>query len=66
MASTISPEHLSTPRRQQFDRKHVYIFPTRHGVMLGAMMLVILLGSINYDNALGYLLTFLLFGLFEG
>lgn len=32
--------------------------------MLGALMLVILLGSINYDNALGYLLAFLLFGLF--
>ncbi len=32
--------------------------------MLGAMMVVILLGSINYDNALGYLLSFLLFGLF--
>lgn len=27
-------------------------------------MLAILLGSINYDNALGYLLTFLLFGVF--
>ena len=32
--------------------------------MLGSMVIVILLGSINYDNALGYLLTFLLFGLF--
>jgi len=33
-------------------------------VMLSAMVLIILLGSINYDNALGYLLAFLLFGLF--
>lgn len=52
------------PHRHTLDRKRVFIFPTRHGLMLGAMMLVVLLGSINYDNALGYLLTFLLFGLF--
>lgn len=45
------------------DLRRVYIFPTRHGFMLGSMVLVILLGSINYDNALGYLLSFLLFGL---
>ncbi len=51
------------PVRQSLDRRRVYIFLTRHGVMLGAMVFVILLGSINYDNALGYLLTFLLFGL---
>jgi len=55
---------LGAARRHTLDRKRVFIFPTRHGLMLGAMMLVILLGSINYDNALGYLLTFLLFGLF--
>ncbi len=46
------------------DLRRVYIFPTRHGFLLGSMVLVILLGSINYDNALGYLLSFLLFGLF--
>ncbi len=64
MASAINVEPLRTLPRQRLDRKHVFIFPTRHGVMLGAMLLVILLGSINYDNALGYLLTFLLFGVF--
>ena len=49
---------------QRLDRRRVFIFPTRHGFMLCLMLLVILLGSINYDNALGYLLTFLLGGLF--
>ena len=53
-----------TAARHTLDRRCVYIFPTRHGTMLGAMMMAILLGSINYDNALGYLLSFLLFGLF--
>ena len=55
---------VKTLVRHTLDRRRVYIFPTRHGLMLGAMLLVILLGSINYDNALGYMLTFLLFGLF--
>ena len=49
---------------QRLDRRHVYIFPTRHGFTLGVMLVVILLGAINYDNALGYLLAFLLGGLF--
>lgn len=55
-SGTASPERL--------DRRRVYIFPSRAGFTLGAMMFVILLGAINYDNALGYLLTFLLVGLF--
>lgn len=55
---------LDSDTRYTLDRRRVFIFPTRHGFMLGSMLFVILLGSINYDNALGYLLTFLLFGLF--
>lgn len=62
MSAGVHPAAL--PVRQSLDRRRVYIFLTRHGFMLGSMVFVILLGSINYDNALGYLLTFLLFGLF--
>jgi uncharacterized protein (DUF58 family) len=40
------------------DRKRVYILPTRAGVLFGAAMLVLLIGSINYDLQLGFLLTF--------
>ncbi|MBK8959515.1 MAG: DUF58 domain-containing protein [Proteobacteria bacterium] len=50
-------------REQRLDRRRVYIFPTASGVTFGAMLTVILIGAINYDNALGYLLAFLLFGL---
>lgn len=46
------------------DRRRVYIFPTRAGLTLGVMNVVILLGAINYDNALAYLLAFLLASLF--
>jgi uncharacterized protein (DUF58 family) len=45
------------------DRNRVYIFPTRHGWMFGVMLTVMLLGSINYNNSLSFLLTFLLAGI---
>ncbi len=49
---------------KRLDRRRVYVLPTRHGLLLAAMLVVILLGAINYDNALAYLLAFLLGSLF--
>jgi uncharacterized protein (DUF58 family) len=43
-------------------QRNVYILPTRPGFMLGLTLLVLLVGSINYQLNLGYLLTFLLAG----
>lgn len=43
-------------------QRNVYILPTRPGFMLAATLLVLLVGSINYQLNLGYLLTFLLAG----
>jgi uncharacterized protein (DUF58 family) len=43
-------------------QRNVYILPTRPGFMLGATLIVLLIGSINYQLNLGYLLTFLLAG----
>jgi uncharacterized protein (DUF58 family) len=43
-------------------QRNVYILPTRAGWMLGVTLLVMLVGSINYQLNLGYLLTFLLTG----
>ena len=43
--------------------RRVYILPTRIGASFALMLLVMLIGSINYVNSLGYLLTFLLTGL---
>ena len=43
-------------------QRNVYILPTRPGFMLLATLLVLLVGSINYQLNLGYLLTFLLAG----
>jgi uncharacterized protein (DUF58 family) len=41
------------------DRRRVYILPTNAGLVFGAAMLVLLVGSINYTLQLGYMLTFL-------
>jgi uncharacterized protein (DUF58 family) len=51
----VEPVHLAGRR--------IYILPTRHGLMFALVLLVMLLGSINYNNSLGYALTFLLGGL---
>lgn len=41
----------------------VYILPTRVGVIFTILLLVLLIGSINYTISLGFMLTFLLAGL---
>ena len=41
-------------------RRNIYILPTRQGVAFGAVLLLMLLGSVNYNNGLGYALSFLL------
>ena len=41
-------------------RRRIYILPTRHGVGFGFALAAMLLGSVNYNNGLGYALTFLL------
>ena len=40
--------------------RRIYILPTREGMGFAAALFVMLLGSINYGNALGYVLSFML------
>lgn len=44
-------------------QRRVYVLPTRAGLGYAAALLVMLLGAINYNLSLGYVLTFLLAGL---
>ncbi|MDJ0834707.1 MAG: DUF58 domain-containing protein [Gammaproteobacteria bacterium] len=41
-------------------QRRLYILPTRFGYLYVMILLVLLLGSINYDNSMVYMLTFLL------
>lgn len=45
------------------DRRHVYILPTRLGLLFGLVLLGMLIGAINYSLSLGFVITFLLAGL---
>lgn len=44
-------------------RRRVYILPTRYGYGFGLLLVVMLLGSMNYSNSMAFALTFLLAGL---
>jgi uncharacterized protein (DUF58 family) len=41
-------------------QRRLYILPTRHGLLFALLLLTMLLGSINYANSMGFVLTFLL------
>lgn len=44
----------------EINRHQLYILPTRHGLVFFAVLLLILVGAINYENSLGFMLSFLL------
>ncbi len=41
----------------RLDRHRIYVLPTRFGLMLSALLLVMLLGALNYNNNPALLLT---------
>lgn len=45
------------------DRQRIFILPTRHGLMFAVVLLLMLVGSINYTLSLGFVLAFLLGGM---
>ncbi len=47
-------------RRITIAQRRLYILPTAQGLLFGATLLVMLLGSMNYANSMGFMLTFLL------
>lgn len=51
-------------RAVTLDQKRIFIFPSRVGLFYGICLLLMLLTSINYQNNMGYALTFLLATLF--
>lgn len=55
---------LGSQISKSIDRKRLYIFPTQHGLVFAIMLVVMLLGSVNYTNSMAYMLTFLLGSLY--
>jgi uncharacterized protein (DUF58 family) len=48
------------PGTGSLKKQRVYIFPTRQGIIFSFMLFVMLLGAINYNNSMAFVLTFLL------
>ena len=44
------------------NRNRVYILPTKIGVLFSLLLIILLLGSVNYGKSLGFVLVFLLAG----
>ena len=44
----------------KYERKRIYIFPTRQGLFFAFLLLVMLVLAINYSNSMAYVMTFLL------
>lgn len=43
--------------------RQIYILPTRYGILFAMILMLMLIGSVNYNNNLGFLLTFFLIAL---
>lgn len=50
------------PHRLELAARRIYILPTRTGLAYALTVFVLLLGSMNYNNNMGFALTFLLTG----
>jgi len=59
----VSRRHGPEPGVVFLSQRRVYILPTRHGLTFGAVLVLLLIGSINYNLSLGYVLAFLLAGM---
>jgi len=56
-------ERASAAGRAQINGRRIYMLPTRYGWIFAALVLLMLLGAVNYGNNPAHLLTFLLAGL---
>ncbi len=52
--------HVADPGEVQLTQRRVFILPTRAGLAFAALLLILLIGSINYNLGLGFALTFTL------
>ncbi|MFZ5571472.1 MAG: DUF58 domain-containing protein [Thermodesulfobacteriota bacterium] len=60
MTEKSRPRSSPTPLPHRLDRRRLYILPTRYGLLFTVLLAAMLVGSVNYNNNLGFLLTFLL------
>ena len=59
----VDPTGSNRFQKNALKRQRVYIFPTTQGWLYALMLIVMLLGAINYNNSMAFMLCFLLTGL---
>ncbi len=62
LAEKLSTRTLAGPEQEPIvlHRRRIYILPTRYGGLFALLLLLMLIGAINYNNSLGFALTFLM------
>lgn len=62
LAEKLSTRQLPGPEPEPIvlHRRRIYILPTRYGALFTLLLGLMLIGSINYNNSLGFALTFLM------
>ena len=61
-SSWLRSASAQSDNRFHIGARQIYILPTRFGLMFSVLVIAMLIGSINYANNLGFLLTFFLAG----
>ncbi|MFP5412020.1 MAG: DUF58 domain-containing protein [Gammaproteobacteria bacterium] len=59
LESIIASRHRPVAGDHRLGHRHVYVLPTRPGLLYGAVVATMLIASINYRLSLGYALSFL-------
>ncbi|MCP5145060.1 MAG: DUF58 domain-containing protein [Gammaproteobacteria bacterium] len=64
MNHTLAPSSVLPRADHALDRRHIYVLPTRGGFFFAVVCLLVLLGAMNYNNAMAYAVSFLLGAIF--
>ncbi len=62
LAEKLSTRRLVGPEQEPIilHRRRIYILPTRYGGLFTVLLILMLIGAINYNNSLAFALTFLM------
>ncbi len=62
-ADWVTRHHKVARHEIRIDRRRIYILPTAYGYCYALILLLMLIGALNYNNSMAFLFTFLLAGL---
>lgn len=60
LSRPLRPQHVSVGTSATLHHRRIFVLPTRYGFGFGLLLVVMWLASVNYNNNLGFILTYLL------